>query len=170
MVNFNPSFIFKTMVVDDLVMQEARASTATVFTYFSSWNVVVKAKVSLIVSECTCVFLRTDRCITILLLSWGIPARYKRCLWRNNSRHYCDVIMGPMASKITSLTIVYSTIYSGADQRKHQRSASLDFVRGIPRSPVNSPHKGPVTRKMFPFDDVIMEPRLTVPSLHSIEH
>ena len=81
-------------------------------------------------------FLRTDRCITILLLSWGIPARYKRCLWRNNSRHYCDVIMGPMASKITSLTIVYSTIYSGADQRKHQRSASLDFVRGIPRSPV----------------------------------
>ena len=64
--------------------------------------------------------------------------------------------MGAMASQITSLTIVYSTVHSGADQRKHQSSASLAFVRGIHRSPVNSPHKGPVTRKMFPFDDVIM--------------
>ena len=70
--------------------------------------------------------------------------------------HYCDVIMGAMASQITSLTIVYSIVYSGADQRKHQRSASLVFVRGIHRRPVNSPHKWPVTRKMFPFDDVIM--------------
>ena len=64
--------------------------------------------------------------------------------------------MGRMASQITSLTIVYSTIYSGADRRKHQRFASLAFVQGIHRWPVNSPHKGPVTRKMFPFDDVIM--------------
>ena len=44
-----------------------------------------------------------------------------------------------------------------ANQRKHQSSASLAFVRGIHRSPVNSPHKWPVTRKMFPFDDVIMK-------------
>ena len=64
--------------------------------------------------------------------------------------------MGTMASQITSLTIVYSTVYSGTDQRKHQSSASLAFVRGIHRWPVNSPHKGPVTRQMFPFDDVIM--------------
>ena len=64
--------------------------------------------------------------------------------------------MGAMASQITSLTIVYSTVYSGADQRKHQSSASLAFVWGIHRGPVNSPHKGPVTRKIFPFDDVIM--------------
>ena len=47
--------------------------------------------------------------------------------------HYSDVIMGVMASQITSLTIVYSTVYSGADQRKHQSSASLAFVRGIHR-------------------------------------
>ena len=67
-----------------------------------------------------------------------------------------DVIMGAMASQITSLTIVCSTVYSGADQRKYQSSASLAFVMGIHRWPVNSPHKGPVTRKMFPFDDVIM--------------
>ena len=65
--------------------------------------------------------------------------------------------MGAIASQITSLTIVYSIVYSDADQRKHQSSASLAFVRGIHRGPVNSPHKWPVTRKMFPFDDVIMQ-------------
>ena len=70
--------------------------------------------------------------------------------------HYNDVIMSTMTSKITSFTIVYSSVYSGADQRKHQSLASLAFVRGIHRWPVNSPHKGPVTREMFPFDDVIM--------------
>ena len=70
--------------------------------------------------------------------------------------HYCDVIMGAVASQITSLTIVYSTVNSDADQRKHQRSASLALVWGIHRRPVNSPHKWLVTRKMFPFDDVIM--------------
>ena len=70
--------------------------------------------------------------------------------------HYNDVIMSTIASQMTSLTIVYSTVYSDADQRKHQSSASLAFVRGIHRGPVNSPHKWPVTRKMFPFDDVIM--------------
>ena len=64
--------------------------------------------------------------------------------------------MGTMASQITSLTIVSSTVYSGADQRKHQSSVSLAFVQGIHRGAVNSPHKWPVTRKMFPFDDVIM--------------
>ena len=64
--------------------------------------------------------------------------------------------MGAIASQITSLTIVYSTVYSGADQSKHQSSASLAFVWGIHRGPGNSPHKWPVTRKMFPFDDVIV--------------
>ena len=64
--------------------------------------------------------------------------------------------MGTMASQITSLTIVHSTVYSDADQRKHQSSASLAFVRGMHRWPMNSPHKWPVTRKMFPFDDVVM--------------
>ena len=61
-----------------------------------------------------------------------------------------------MTSQITSLTIVYSTVYLDADQRKHQSSASLAFVWGIHRGPVNSPHKWPVTRKTFPFHDVIM--------------
>ena len=74
------------------------------------------------------------------------------------AHHYCDVMMGTITSQITSLTIVCSTVYSGADQRKHQSSASLAFVWGIHRGSVNSPHKWPVTRKMFPFDDVIMSP------------
>ena len=64
--------------------------------------------------------------------------------------------MGAMGSQITSLTIVYSIVHSGVDQRKHQSSTSLAFVRGIHRWPMNSPHKWPVTWKMIPFDEVIM--------------
>ena len=71
--------------------------------------------------------------------------------------HYSDIIMSLMASQITILTIVYSNVYSGVDQRKCQSSASLAFVRGIHRWPVNSPHKGLVMQKMFPFDDIIMK-------------
>ena len=64
--------------------------------------------------------------------------------------------MGAMASQITSLITVFSTVNSGTDQRRHQSSASLVFVRGIHRWPVNSPHKWPLTWKMYPFHDVIM--------------
>ena len=64
--------------------------------------------------------------------------------------------MGALASEITSLTIVYSAVYSGADQRKHESSTSLAFVRGMHLWPVNFPDKGPITWKIFPFDDVIM--------------
>ena len=70
--------------------------------------------------------------------------------------HCHDAIMSVIASQITSLAIVYLAVYSGTDQRKHQSSASLAFVRGIHRWLVNSPHKWPVTRKMFPFNDIIM--------------
>ena len=70
--------------------------------------------------------------------------------------HYNDVMISAMAPEITSFPIVYLTAYSGSDQRKHQSSVSLGFVWGINRWPVNSPHKGLVTRKIFPFDDVIM--------------
>ena len=70
--------------------------------------------------------------------------------------HYSDVIMSAKASQITAVSIVCSTVGSSVGQRKHQSSASLAFVWGIHRWPVNSPHKGSVTRKMFPFDDVTM--------------
>ena len=76
--------------------------------------------------------------------------------WRHNERE---------GVSNTRVTIVYSTVYSGADQRKYQSSASLAFVRGIHQWPVNSPHKWLVTRKMFPFDDIIMgnDPPDTLP-------
>ena len=80
-----------------------------------------------------------------------MPGRNQSC-----KHHHSDVIMNPMASQIISVFIVCSAVCSGANQRKHQIFASLAFVRGIHRSPVNSPHKGPVTRKMFPYDDVIL--------------
>ena len=83
-------------------------------------------------------------------------AQQNRGLTINVMGHNTDVMMSAMASQITSLTIVYLTVYSGTDQRKHQSSVSLAFLRWIHRRPKNSPHKGPVTRKMFPFDDVIM--------------
>ena len=65
-------------------------------------------------------------------------------------------MMSMIVSQITSLMSVYSTVYSGAVQSKHQSSASQAFVRGIHRWPVNSPHNGPVTRKMLPFDDIMI--------------
>ena len=97
----------------------------------------------------------------ILLTScwWIRRVREYVIYWPGQQRpsHYNDVIMGGLGSRNTSLTIVYSTVYSGANQRKYQSSTSLAFVRGIHRGPVNSPHKWPVTRKMSPFDDVIMD-------------
>ena len=85
-----------------------------------------------------------------LMLGHGWNIAFHKRMWMHY--HYNDVIMGATASQITSLTIVYSAVYSGANQRKHQRSTSLAFVPGIHRWPVNSPHKWPVTRKMFPFE------------------
>ena len=63
--------------------------------------------------------------------------------------HYIDVIMTTMASQITSLTVVYSTVYSGADQRKHQNSASLAFVWGIHRDRWIPRTKGQLRGKCF---------------------
>ena len=94
---------------------------------------------------------------SIYFLVYGSKLSAYSTVRKYSKPYYGDVIMSAMASQITSLTIVYSTVYSDADQRKHQSSASLTFVRGIHRGPVNSPHKWPVTRKMFPFGDVIME-------------
>ena len=83
-------------------------------------------------------------------------------------QNYNDVTMRAMASQITGVSIVYSIVGSGADQIRHQSSASLAFVWGIHRWPVNSPHKGRVTRKMFPFDDVIMGTGPTCRQVHLV--
>ena len=86
--------------------------------------------------------LMSNTCLTELGHGW----------FRWTSLYDNDVIMSTMASQITSVLIVYSIVCLGTDQRKHQSSASLAFVRGIHRRQVNSPHEGRVTR----FDDVIM--------------
>ena len=103
----------------------------------------------------TVIFAKSNISLADKLTNWALviptPGRTSiKCislLWRHN---------GAIASQITSLTIVYSTVYSDEDQRKLQSSASLAFVWGTHRGPMNSPHKWPVTRKIFPFDDVIM--------------
>ena len=69
--------------------------------------------------------------------------------------HSRSLLIQSDINKQTGVSIVSSTACSGVNQRKHRSTASLAFVRGIQRRPLDSPHKGPVTRKMFPFDDVI---------------
>ena len=86
----------------------------------------------------------------------------QRMISLQNFPHYSDVIMGAMVCQITGVSIVYSNVWSRIDQTKHQSSAWLAFVRGLHRWPVKSPHKGPVTRKMFPFHDVIMTPQFAI--------
>ena len=80
----------------------------------------------------------------------------------NCQKHYSEGIMSAMASQITSFTIVYSTVNSGVDETKNPSSVSLAFVREIHRLPG---HKGSVTRKMFPFDDLIVSQSNTQLSL-----
>ena len=87
---------------------------------------------------------------------WSCYARVQNVFLHACLIHYNDVIMVTMASHIISPAIVHTAVYSGADQRKHQCSASVAFVWGIHRLPVNSQHKWPVTRIMSLFDDVIM--------------
>ena len=92
---------------------------------------------------------------------WHVITQY---LYMHSSKYHNDVIMNEMASQITSLTIVYWTVVSDADPRTYQSSALLAFMRGIHQVPLNSPHKWPVTRKIFPSDDVIMDVN-TIPTL-----
>ena len=133
-------------------------------------------KLSIVDKNITENFCRNMKCFVSFLVVWNSSVRHiddifcwklTTTCWRDHWQrfilirqpflyHYSDVIMSAMASQITDVSIVYSTISSGADQRKHESSASLAFVRGIHRWPANSPHKGPVTRKMSPHDDVIM--------------
>ena len=100
-------------------------------------------------------------------LSSQLLTRFKR--WRVNCVPWicinvetcrslcCDSLylynsLGPLCQH--KMCVVVQIIH--AAQRKHQSSPSLGFVKGIHRCPVNSPHKGPVTRKLFPSEDVII--------------
>ena len=80
-----------------------------------------------------------------------VIVEYFPLIWKGIN-HYDDVIMSTMASQITSLAVVYSTV-----SKKTSKLRVTGLCVGNSPGPVNSPHKGPVTRKMFPFDDVIMQ-------------
>ena len=114
-----------------------------------------------------CYYIRQDFPSTIMemyqmnIISWLTLDILSKCRRFQESHctvttHHSDVIMSSMATQITGVSMVYSTHYSDADPRKHQSSASLAFVRGIHRWPVNSLHKGPVMWKIFSLDEVIM--------------
>ena len=92
----------------------------------------------------------------IILFVKKIKSLTAKKLQKMVSLQYSDVIMSAMASQINSVPIICSIVCWGADQRKYQSSTPLAFVRGIHLSPLNYPHKGPATRKMFSFDDVII--------------
>ena len=116
------------------------------------FRILIRVSMKLVSSD-----VRTDNKSALVQgMDWHRTGDKLRHPWPSLMTHYDDVIMSEIASQITSLTIVYSTVHSGADQSKHQSSASLAFVWEIHRWPVNFPHKWPVTRKIFPFDDVIM--------------
>ena len=104
------------------------------FVFRSGYRILILTPITIDAQWC--------KCITELDWYWFKPLQ-----WRHNRRESVSNYR---------LTIVYSTVYSSVDQRKHQSSASLAFVRWVYRWPLNSPHKWPVTWKMFPFDDVIM--------------
>ena len=108
--------------------------------------------------DCCCYF----RSLLLPFAQWCFR---KISLWRKPQQmHRISILQTYTAVRFHSMAVYihvdtakYSTVHSGADQRKRQSSASLAFVRGINRRPVNFPHKWPVTRKMFPFDDVIIK-------------
>ena len=121
---------------------------------FSSWSVRKSLHKVCVPNQTVRSPTKSDICLSynvdwssVINMSQWSPVKWC-CLW--------TIIMSAMASQITSLTIVYSTAYSDVDERKHQIPALLALCAGIHRWPLNSPHKGPITRKMFPFVDVIM--------------
>ena len=133
--------------------------------YYSRKSCHFECETDFIVDKCGCQLLSMRRrgvpvCHPLNETQCAVPAKhvYMEQGWpcAQYVQHYSDVIMGTMASQITSLTIVYSTVYSGTDQRNRKSSASLAFVGEICRWPGNSLHKGPATRKCFHFNDVIM--------------
>ena len=101
--------------------------TSTLFVMFNTWNYryniwYIWQMLHAIISR---FLIQYNAC-----LSWSDPSVESH---RKSSIHYGGVIMSATASQITSFKIVYSTVYSGTDQRKHQSSASLAFVWGIHR-------------------------------------
>ena len=124
----------------------------------------------------TSAYCKREHCFTIWfchhpfsqsLRSFHFTKRLTQASFWQVLHNYRDVIMSAMSSEITGVSIVYSTVCASTDQRKHQSSLSLEFLRAIHRLPMDFPHIGPVTRKMFSFDDAIMTRTDTSVFVHS---
>ena len=109
-------------------------------------------------------------------LSWYYPVEqhsiriiYVIVLNPSDTAHYNDVIMGAMASH-QRLDCLLKSLFRSIYKRHHQSSASLGFVRRIHRWPVNTPYNGPVTRRTFPFDDIIIPWNSLLNSLQVDDH
>ena len=109
------------------------------------WNVVILTKFSSLAAV-EVVILTTFSTTSVenfIKMTYPFPCVFHQSFfYKKLTNIYSDVIMCAMASQITGASIVCSNACSGADQRKHQSSASLAFVRGIPRWPVVPLTKG----------------------------
>ena len=132
--HFTKNFYLTIQINENFILLVFKFLESDLYTKVCAWY----ARYATMACKKNCNNLIIKYWITVIQIFYGI-----------GSIHYCDAIM-------SGIRIVYSTICSGADHRKHQSSTSLAFVRGIHWWPVNSLHKRPVTWKMFPFDDVIM--------------
>ena len=139
--NHSRYYLYRYLIEDTVVIVAAAVEFANLSLSSMSYNLIsVSIIINLLLLSLSTLYLSLLSMLSPLILF----LRY----------YYNGVIMSAVASQITGVSIVYSTVCSDSDQRKHQSSASLAFVRGIRRWPVNSPHKWPVTRKIFPFNDV----------------
>ena len=106
----------------------------------------------------------------------GLGNMHKLPQYVFNAPHYNDVIMNALASQITSITIVYATVYSDADQSKHQSSASLVFLWGIHRDRWIPHTKGQLRGKCFHLmtssclDDIIMSSNVVACSTKKLHY
>ena len=89
-------------------------------------------------------------------LIWISSDIFHQLICREESCHHNGVIMGAIESQIISLTIAYSIIFFRRRSKKTSKLRVTGLCAGNSPGTVNSPHKWPVTRKMFPFDDVIV--------------
>ena len=118
---------------------------------------IQQVTVSIVLSTARAPFISiSDELVVIFQAKAGLPGLPTKRWYLKTINHHSNVMMGAMTSQITGVLIVCSTVCSDADQRDIKAPRHWPLWEEIHRSPVNSPHEGPVMRKMFPFDGVIM--------------
>ena len=100
------------------------------FRKFFSNSLIIFPLVLCITKHCLPNVISCQSHICEMYIICAINTFYAPCVLQKRTWHYSDVIMGAIKSQITSLTIICLTVYSDADQRKHQSSASLAIGAG----------------------------------------